>query len=98
MNEETRHKVVEAFRYFESTETQRAFREILGLALQLGLEIQWVPRGATKYAFRFGGRRHPECRVCRGWISVYTTTDNPLRVETVNDAERRAKARAQEST
>lgn len=28
VNEQTRHKLVEAFKYFESTETQRAFREI----------------------------------------------------------------------
>ena len=85
VNQQTRHKVVEAFRYFESTETQRAFREILGMALQLGLEIRWVPRGATKYAFRFGGRRFQECVVRRSWISVYTTSDKPLHVETVDE-------------
>ena len=84
MNDETRRKLVEAFEYIQSPPARRAFREILGMALQLGREIRWIPRGDMKYAFRLGKRR-PECVACRRWISVYTTSHNPLRVETIGD-------------
>ena len=85
MNEKTRSMLVEAFRYSTSEEPRHAFREILGMALQLGLEIRWIPRGNMKYAFRLGSGRFPVCDVCQQWVSVYTTSHNPLHVVTVDD-------------
>ena len=84
MDEKTRRKLVEAFEYIESSDTRRAFREILGMALQLGREIKFAGHGAVAYSFRLGGR--PSCAVRRQWLAIYTTSQGPpLRVRTVEE-------------
>ena len=81
----TEAKLVEAFSYCKSGAARRAFREILGTVLQLRLEIQWIPRGAMKYAFRIGPGCLPVHDVGRKFISVYTKSYDPFHVETVDD-------------
>lgn len=85
IDDRTRVKLVEAFSYCRSAAARRAFREILGTVLQLGLEIRWIPRGDMKYAFRIGSGRHPVYHVCRKFVSVYTKSHDPFHVVTVDD-------------